>query len=252
MDPWQTYVAVILAFLHLMAACCSIIQRALEKVSYGMRRTHHAMPTLFNSSTSSTVIEATQVTSDTGSALMVYYYFDFRNSSKQGIRGLLTSLLSQLSAKSDRCNRILSDLYSTHKFRSSRPADDQLKQCLVEMLVLPEQPVTYIIVDALDECPNTSDVESPRAHVLKLVEELVLLRLPTLRLCMTSRPEEDIIPILEPLASHVVSVQDQDGQKEAISNYVKSFVSSDRRMKKWTVEDKNLVIDTLIRKADGM
>jgi hypothetical protein len=183
---------------------------------------------------------------------MAYYYFDFRDSSKQGIRGLLTSLLSQLSAKSDRCGRILSDLYSRHNFGSHQPGDDELKQCLVEILASPEQPVTYIIVDALDECPNTSGVESPREHVLKLVEELVLLRLPTLRLCMTSRPEADIISTLEPLPSHVVSLHDQDGQKEAIGDYVKSVVSCDWRMKKWRMEDKNLVIDTLVRKAVGM
>jgi hypothetical protein len=210
------------------------------------------MPNPLNSSPSSTIIEATQVTFDTGSALMAYYYFDFRDTSKQGIRGLLTSLLSQLSAKSDRCNRILSELYSSHNFGSHQPGDDELKQCLAEMLALPEQPMTYIIVDGLDECPNTSGVESPREHVLNLVEELVLSRLPNLRLCMASRPEADIIPTLEPLASHVVSLQDQDGQKEAISDYVKSVVSSDRRMEKWRMEDKNLVIDTLVRKADGM
>jgi hypothetical protein len=183
---------------------------------------------------------------------MAYYYFDFRDSSKQGIRGLLTSLLSQLTAKSGHCSRILSDLYSSHNFGSSQPGDDELKQCLVEMLALPEHPLTYFIMDALDECPNTSGVKSPREQVLKFIEELVLLRLPALRLCMTSRPEADIISTLEPLASHAVCLQDQDGQKEAISDYVKSIVSSDWRMKKWRIEDKNLVIDILVRKADGM
>jgi NACHT domain len=219
---------------------------------YVWHQLDNIMPTSFYLSTSSTVIEATQVISDAGPALMAYYYFDFTDNSKQDVRGLLTSLLSQFSAKSDLCSRILSNLYSRHNFGSRQPDDDELKECLVEMLALPERPVTYIIVDGLDECPNTSGVESQREHVLKLIEELVLLRLPALRLCMTSRPEADIISTLERLSSHVVSLHDQDGQKEAISNYVKSVVSSDWRMKKWRVEDRNLVIDTLVRKADGM
>jgi hypothetical protein len=120
------------------------------------------------------------------------------------------------------------------------------------MLTLPDQPVTYIIVDALDECPNTSGVESPRKNVLKFIQELVQLRLPTVRLCITSRHEADIISTLEPLADHIVSLHDQDGQKDAISDYVKHVVSSDCMMKKWRIEDRNLVIDTLVRKADGM
>jgi ankyrin repeat protein len=112
--------------------------------------------------------------------------------------------------------------------------------------------VTYIIVDALDECPNTSDVVSPRDQVLNLVEELANLSLPNLRLCITSRREADIIPVLEPLASHAVSLHDQNGQKEDISFYVKSVVHSDRRVRKWRVEDKELVIESLVRKANGM
>jgi hypothetical protein len=182
---------------------------------------------------------------------MAYFYFDFRNIAQQGVRGLLTSLLTQLSAKSGRCSRILSELYSKYRSGSGQPRDDQLKQCLVDMLRFPEGYMTYIIVDALDECPNTSGVES-RRHVLKLVEELHRLSLSNLRICLTSRPEADIIPTLEPLASQTVCLHDEVGQKGAISDYVKSIVYSDQMMKKWRMEDQELVIDTLVRKSDGM
>jgi hypothetical protein len=49
-----------------------------------------------------------------------------------------------------------------------------------------------------------------------------------------------------------VSLHDQSGQKNDIRDYIKSVVYSDRKMRKWRVEDKELVIDTLVRKADGM
>jgi hypothetical protein len=49
-----------------------------------------------------------------GLATMAYYYFDFRDVKKQDCFGLLSSLISQLSAESDSCFNILSQLYSDH------------------------------------------------------------------------------------------------------------------------------------------
>jgi hypothetical protein len=81
---------------------------------------------------------------------------------------------------------------------------------------------------------------------LKLVEELLSLRLSNLRLCLTSCSEADIIPILEPLASHSVCLHDESGQREAIRDYVESVVHSDWWMTKWRMEDKELVINVLV------
>ena len=74
---------------------------------------------------------------DRGLALMGYYYFDFKDISKQGIHGLLTSLLSQLSAKSDPCYQILSNLYSENNAGSQQPDNHALNDCLKEMLRFP-------------------------------------------------------------------------------------------------------------------
>ena len=110
----------------------------------------------------------------------------------------------------------------------------------------------YIILDAIDECPNTSGFPTAREEVLDLVEELVGLDLPNLRICVTSRPEIDIRTVLEPLTSLHVSLHDEVGQKQAILKYISNVVHSDRRMRRWRPEDKQLVIDTLSAKADGM
>ena len=124
--------------------------------------------------------------------------------------------------------------------------------CLKEMLSVESQGPTFIILDALDECPITSSIPSPREEVLELVHELVGLHLPNIHICVTSRPEYDIRVVLECLTEHPVSLHDESGQQEDIANYVSSFVHSDRRMRKWREEDKNLVIKTLSEKADGM
>ena len=71
-------------------------------------------------------------------------------------------------------------------------------------------------------------------------------------MCVTSRPEPDIQVVLELLTERPVSLHDESGQMEDIANYVSSFVHSDRRMRRWRDEDKEIVIKTLSENADGM
>ena len=121
------------------------------------------------------------------------------------------------------------------------------------MLTIAGPAPVYLVLDALDECPNDSGMPSSRGKVLKLVKELVELRHPNLRLCATGRPEVDIRTTLEPLATQEISLHDESGQKQEINNYVTSVVrSADDKMKKWRDNEKNMVIDNLTEKADGM
>ena len=110
----------------------------------------------------------------------------------------------------------------------------------------------YLIIDALDECPNTTKLPPAREKVLELIEDLVKMDLPNLRLCITSRPEVDIRASLEPLTTICIPLHDQGGQKKDIEDYVRSVVFSDRNMRRWRDEDKTLVVETLTEKADGM
>jgi hypothetical protein len=125
---------------------------------------------------------------------------------------------------------------------------------LKEMLALPGQGPIFIILDALDECPNTFGIPSARKQVLNLLKDLVDLQLPNLHICVTSRPEVDIRAALEPLAFHPVSIHDQSGQRKDIEDYVRSIVYavSDTAMGRWRDQDKELVIETLTERADGM
>jgi hypothetical protein len=189
-----------------------------------------------------------------GQASMAYFYFDFRDANKQGLRDLVYSLLTQLSACSGpRCD-ILSDLYSVHDQGKKQPSDSILAKCLKKMLTLPDQPPTYLIIDALDESPNAPGIPSPRERVLQLLEDLVNLSLPNLHICVTSRPEIDIRNVLEPLTPRRVSLHDQSGQRKDIADYIRSVVysNSEQIMRRWRMEDKELVIETLSERADGM
>ena len=202
--------------------------------------------------TSSTIIQDIRGMHAAGLATMAYYYFDFRDVKKQDRYGLLSSLLYQLSAESDSCYEVLTQLYVDNAGGAEKPPRSALSKCLKDMLSLRGQGEIFIIVDALDECPNLSGTPSAREEVLDLIEELVDLKLPNVHLCVTSRPEIDIRSVLEPLTSLKISLHDEIGQKEDILEYIKYVVRSDRRMRKWKEEDKELVVDTLSVKADGM
>ncbi|KAH9176597.1 ankyrin repeat-containing domain protein [Lactarius sanguifluus] len=189
---------------------------------------------------------------DAGLALMAYFYFDFKDTAKQDARAALSSLLIQLCYQSDPCSDILGRLYSAHRSGGMQPSDDTLAKCLSDMLALPKNGPTYIILDALDECPRSAGTPSPRESVLELVRWLTKLGHPNLHLCVTSRPEADIKADLQPLASHCVSLHEQSGQLEDINDYIVSFTKTDTYMRKWKPEIKELVIERLTRGVDGM
>ena len=203
---------------------------------------------------SSAIIQHLITLREDGLATVAYYYFDFRDVDKKHRRGLLSSLLLQLSSRSTPCFNLLSRLYSSHNDGKEQPNERVLVQCLKDMLVLQtsSQLPTYIIMDAVDECPNVSGIPTPREQVLELVKDLIDLGLPNLHLCVTSRPEIDISITLETLASGHLSLHDQPGQKRDIDEYVSSIVQSDTKMRRWREDDRRLVIETLSKKADGM
>ena len=203
-------------------------------------------------SASSAIIHDIDAMRTGGLASLAFYFHDFNEDEKRDLRGLLSSMLVQLCLQSDPYCDILSKFYLKHARGSRQPNDDELVDCLKEVLELTGQAPVFLIVDALDECSNTSATPSSREKTLALVEKLINSQLPNLRICVTSRPEADIKVILEPLTSYSVSIHDERGQMEDIENYIKSVVNMDLKNRRWKEEDKQLVIGALTENADGM
>jgi hypothetical protein len=201
---------------------------------------------------SSAIIEDIRDLQKSGLASLAFFYYDFRENQKKDLRGLLSSLLVHLSEQSNAYSAILSDFHVAHGRGSQHASDSELAGCLKDMLKVPEQATVYIIIDALDECPMAAGLLSPRDKVLDLMEELVDLHIPDVRICVTSRPETDIVSVLEPLAFRSVSLHGESGQVQDIAAYVRSFIHTNREIRRWKATDKQLVIDVLIKKANGM
>ena len=201
---------------------------------------------------SSTIIEDVEAMRKAGLASLAFFYCDFREDQKKELHGLLSSLLAQLGRQSDSYCDVLSKFYLEHDKGLRYPSDEALVGCLKDLLKLPGLAPVYLIIDGLDECSSTSAFPSPRAKVLDLLEELIKSRIPNLRICVTSRPETDIKDVLDPLIFRFVSLHDQTEQKRDIENYIKSAINTHPKNKRWKAEHRQLAIDVLTKKADGM
>jgi hypothetical protein len=201
---------------------------------------------------SSAIVEDIDAMRKAGLALLAIFYCDFREDQKKDLRGLVSSLLVQLCHQSNSYCGVLSKFYSEHANGSRHPSNDALAKCLKDLLKLPGHAPVYLIVDALDECPKTSSIPSPRDEVLNLIQELITSRIPNLHVCVTSRLEMDIKDALDPLIFRSVSLHDEHGQINDIVKYITSVVNTDPKNKRWKAEEKLLVIDVLTRNADGM
>jgi hypothetical protein len=250
MDPWKTYVYFYGLFSPslMVSGLCSWIRKEHPLVCTAQLNSFLFTYTRISSS----IIKEVTRLCDAGLASLAYFYFDFKDIAKQDARAALTSLLVQLCYQSDPFSDILSQLLSDHRSGTIQPSDDTLMKCLRDMLALPRNGPTYIILDALDECPKSIGTPSPRESVLELVSWLIKLGYPNLHVCVTSRPEADIKVSLQHLAPHTVSLHDERGQQEDIRKYIMSFMNTDANTRKWKQEEKQLVISRLTEGANGM
>ena len=125
-------------------------------------------------------------------------------------------------------------------------------ECLKKLLEFPGNAPVYLIIDALDACPDSSAISSPRAEVLHLIRELFKLPISNLHICVTSRPEADINAILDRLIFRSVSLHDESEQRRDIEKYIQSVIDTHRKSKKWKREKKQLVTKDLAEMAGGM
>ena len=233
---------------------CLIFQPARGRVFFGTQLNGLYDNRKLIVSTSSAIIEDIRHMQDSRSALIAYYYCDFKDVTKRDVRGLLASLLLQLVDDSDGCWDTLHRLYKAYRHGSEQPSEAALVKCLGSMIDIPGQVPIYLIIDALDECPNDTGTPSAREKVLNFVRDLFQSDHPNLFVCITSRPEQDISSTLNSFTSpsNTVSLHEERGQMQDINNYVRFFVQTDPAMRRWREEDKELVVSVLSERAGGM
>ena len=116
---------------------------------------------------SSAIIQHIMALRDAGRATLAYFYFDFRDEEKQTVRNAVTSFLIQLSAYSKPCCDIIYRLFSAHRKGTQQPSNGIMIDRLKEMLAVADQHPIFLIMDALDECPDLG-MPTPREQSLIL------------------------------------------------------------------------------------
>ncbi|KAI9862173.1 MAG: hypothetical protein M1824_001554 [Vezdaea acicularis] len=186
--------------------------------------------------------------------VLAFFYFSFRRNERQDVRSLTYSLLIQLvrslvredSQEPGRYHlpRAFRDLYNKYQ-----PARDPKIEDLNETFlgVLTESEETYIVVDALDECPLQED----RKEVVKFLAELSCRAGSNTHILITSRLEEDIESALSKSPSKICKVPIQKSRvNDDIRRHLQNCVPKD--FQKWSPGLQKKVIETLTEKADGV
>ena len=183
--------------------------------------------------------------------LLLYFYFDFNDSSKQTLEGLVRSLASQLYRKCKCAQAALDSLFSSHENGRRQPSSKSLFEVFSQMLNQAKD--VWIVLDALNECrtPKGSLAEGLLSWIASLQSDQR-----NVHLLVTSRPEHEIEEVLRKLAKseeNIIPIQ-SDLINNDIRSYVRTRVRGGKLLERWgkTLYVLEEIETRLMEKANGM
>lgn len=172
---------------------------------------------------------------------VAYIYCDYKAKEKQTLESLIASLLHQLLLHRPTYHNRLVSLYKSHSPNQNRPSISDYAQ-LLQSFVQSYHNV-YFIIDALDECSETSGTRKD------LLAELRKLK-PAVNTMITSRD----IPSIERLLQDASRVEIQASEDD-LRKYVEDRISSSERMATYIKKSPDLqsqILNKVSEKANGM
>jgi hypothetical protein len=171
---------------------------------------------------------------------IAFIYFDHKQTiTPEEIIGGLVKHLVQRKAN---LSKELTDLYSEHTKRETRPTYLEFTKILeAEARGFSK---VFVVIDALDECPVQHDTRT------KILKELS--RLPTVGLLITGRPHVDTVvrSSFGDVGELQIRARDED-----IDEYTKERIHLSENLKHRCLRDQNLeesIRRTVVRMAGGM
>ncbi|KAH5552913.1 hypothetical protein HBI25_177950 [Parastagonospora nodorum] len=175
-----------------------------------------------------------------------YFYFDFNDAQKQDAELMLRSLLCQLLQRSLTIPKGVDALFSSCENGQRQPSLDALLE--VTRQAMQEFAYVYVVVDALDECTQ-------RSELMDMLETVAGWRLDNLHLLMTSRKERDIETSLESYVGEEATVCLQtDVVDQDIQRYVRQRLRVNKGLAKWNKDAaiRQEIETAMMRGACGM
>jgi hypothetical protein len=173
-----------------------------------------------------------------------YFFFSFRETEKQKASNLPRSILAQLFLHAEVVPMALQTFYD--KYQHGEPSERGVLESIQALLIGSH---IYIIIDALDECPN---VKEERAELCNILKELNSWGNERLHVLVTSRKEADLAEALLPIVTQKpISIQGSVVDMD-IRKFVRSQLQTNSKLSKWPTEIQAEIEQTLVRKSSGM
>lgn len=161
--------------------------------------------------------------SQVDSCTLAYFYFDFNDALNLNVHTLLRSLIKQICAGEDTVPQMVQTLVSRHRASGQQPSITVLIAVL-HALVDYLQKQTFIILDALDEYPETK-----RLELLNTLKRLLDFESPGIHVLATSQERHDIQHKMTKLATEKVCIQSSLVDPD-ISLYVRTCLAEDPKL----------------------
>ncbi|KAK2765812.1 pfs domain-containing protein [Colletotrichum kahawae] len=208
----------------------------------------HGIPGCGKTILSSIVVQDLRSTEPYARSLL-FFYFDFTDTSKQSLEKAIRSLIAQLYCNSQNVQAPLNSLYSSCKSPSRQPNFNELRKAFKD--IIQQIGEVWIVLDALDEC-QTRRVSGDEGLLLWIKSILHSPRL-NVHFLVISRPEHDIKSVLERFVDDQIILQ-SDLVTEDIRAYVHGTVRNYEGFKRWRSHEsiQNEIESHLMEKANGM
>jgi hypothetical protein len=164
-------------------------------------------------------------------------YCNYKEKKEQTVSNLTASLLKQILQDHPRVSGRIKQFYEHHQERADRPTVGEITKVLKAQFTLFSK--VFIIVDALDECPED---DGTRAD---LVETLRMLRAKNMKLMVTSRdiPSIDLAHDFEGVTRLDIRARDED---------VRAFVECHISRYRFTSDLKQSIVEKIAENVKGM
>ncbi|KAJ6572494.1 hypothetical protein DFH09DRAFT_1362444 [Mycena vulgaris] len=188
----------------------------------------------------STVIEDMLAIS---SGVHAYFYFYHGEPDKRSLRGMLSSIISQLEEQLLDAPSVLFTLYNKLERGAHEPSIPELAACLESLIIALSARPIFIVLDASDECSKPDELAPVLCGLLRWAESRV-------HVFVTSRPEDAVVKMLRPLTTSELDLSSVI--KGDISLYLERVVSEEDPFCSWKQVHRDRVLNHLLMHSDGM
>jgi hypothetical protein len=131
-------------------------------------------------------------------------------------------------------------------YQHNQPPTDQLMSAFKS--TISDAGEVYILMDALDECPEKN---GERSELCAMLQDILEWKKQNVHILAVSRKENDLNEMLEPLCTIGPISLESRIIDEDIEKFIKNQLSTDRKLKQWPLETQ-LEIEERLSNSAGM